>query len=539
MNPNEEPLELSSIIILGETGTGKSTFINNLCQKPKCKVGLGLESETEEVMGINCDGEFNDIFMIDTPGLNDSNGEERDEKNIYLMNDFIKNHPRIKGIIILLKFTDNKLTGSIKKSLKIFYNMFPINNFWSHVIIIFSHFYDMNHDEKIKRKNKLIENYEKEFKKIMEQSKIEHKNFILPEGLKMYFCELKNPDKETKKEIKKGINYLKIKEKMFKKIEEKIEKPKIGKTIIEGNVTFVEYYIEKITIFTDFDDSKKEIRKVIEKWKETFIEEKEIEVKKKKEGEKTIIEHYIFKKIIHKNKNNEEKVNIDKENPLEKFIEIEEMIYLPEEIDEKTEGNVTTYTHKFYKQMKYIDKNLNETFGKKIFIKSYITSKEEIEVEPVIQENENIKVINYRKKNKLIDKDGNITFEEPKIYKTDTHITKVEHHYKEIIKEVERKSPKESEKHKSNGVEITEEKGSEYIQEEEDEDFCEICFDSHKNEKSVILPCNHKVYKCGFLYYINQEKRCPYCGYDLTGKNYEDIFGEDIKEKEKDSCSII
>ena len=62
-NPQEEKeIESSSIIILGETGTGKSTFINNLCQTPKCKVGLDLNSETEEVVGVKCDGEYEDIM---------------------------------------------------------------------------------------------------------------------------------------------------------------------------------------------------------------------------------------------------------------------------------------------------------------------------------------------------------------------------------------------------------------------------------------------------------------------------------------------
>ena len=308
MTSTEESQDISSIIIVGETGTGKSSFINNLCQTPKCKVGLGLDSETEEVLGLKCEGYYKDIFMIDTPGLNDSNGEEQDERNINLMNQFIKNNPRIKGIIILLKFTDNKLTGSIKKSLKIFYDMFPLNNFWSHVVICFSYYYDTNLEAKIQRKNLLIKNYEKEFKKIMQQSKSEHKDFVIPEDIKMFFCELKNPDEETKLEIKKIIDYLKIKEQMFKKIEEKIEEPKIKESIKEGNVTTVEYYIEKITNFIDFDDSKNEVRKIIEKWKEIFIEEKEEEIKEKVEGEKKIIEHYIYKKIIHKNKKTKKKL---------------------------------------------------------------------------------------------------------------------------------------------------------------------------------------------------------------------------------------
>ena len=462
---DEELSKPSSIIILGETGTGKSTFINNLCQIPRCKVGIGLDSETEEVIGIKCEGEYEDIFMIDTPGLNDSNGEEMDKKNINLMNQFIKNNPRIKGIIILLKFTDNKLTGSIKKSLKIFYDMFPMNNFWSHVIIIFSYYFDRNVEEKIKRKNILLQNYEKEFKKIMLQSKSEHKDFIIPENIKMFFCELKNPEEETKLEIRKAIDYLKAKEQMFKKIEEKIEEPKIQETIKEGNVTTVEYYIEKVTIFTDFDDTENEVRKIIEKWKETFVEEKEEEIKEIIEGEKKIIEHYIYKKIIHKNKNNEEEINIDKENPLEQYVETEEMIYLPEEKETKVEGNLTIYTHKFYKQMKYVDKNLKETFGERIIDNSYITSKEEIEVEPNIVDQGNIKIINYMKKNKFTDKDGNVTYDEPIIYKTDTreiqthYETHYETRYVYVDREDKEKKKEEEKVIELPKVEIKEEKG--------------------------------------------------------------------------------
>lgn len=50
--------DISSIIVLGETGTGKSSFCNNLCLQPKCKVGDDLNSETERVFGVNCEGQY-------------------------------------------------------------------------------------------------------------------------------------------------------------------------------------------------------------------------------------------------------------------------------------------------------------------------------------------------------------------------------------------------------------------------------------------------------------------------------------------------
>ena len=278
--------DVSSIIVLGETGTGKSSFCNNLCLQPKCIVGEGLNSETERVQGIRCEGIYNDIFIIDTPGLNDSNGSEQDAQNINTMNEYIRKNPRIKGIIILLKFTDNRITGSVKDSLKAFADMFPMNEFWSHVIFILSHFYANTPEEKERRKEKLLRNYKKEIREIMKQTKIVHPNFNIPEDIKIFFCELKNPNEETKTEISNAIQFLRGKQQMFKKIEVREEEPKVKNTTILGNTKTVEYIKEKITTFTDFDDSQTESIKIIDNWKEKFIEERESEVKEKTEGEK-------------------------------------------------------------------------------------------------------------------------------------------------------------------------------------------------------------------------------------------------------------
>ena len=415
--------DISSIIVLGETGTGKSSFCNNLCIEPKCVVGEGLNSETERVQGIRCEGIYNDIFIIDTPGLNDSNGSEQDAQNINTMNEYIRKNPRIKGIIILLKFTDNRITGSVKDSLKAFADMFPMNEFWSHVIFILSHFYANTPEEKERRKEKLLRNYKKEIREIMKQTKIVHPNFNIPEDIKIFFCELKNPNEETKAEISNAIQFLREKQQMFKEIEVREEEPKVKNTTILGNTKTVEYIKEKITTFTDFDDSQTESIKIIDNWSEKYIEERETEVKEKKEGEKKIFEHFVYKKIIHKNRNEEVDISIDKENPVEHYIESEEMIYLPEETSSTTEGNKTIITHNFYKQLKFVDKNSKETYGEKILVETYNTSKEIVEEEPLTRSEGNTQYISYRRKNKYTDKDGNITFDEPEIYKTDTHVT--------------------------------------------------------------------------------------------------------------------
>ena len=247
---------ITSIIVLGETGTGKSSFCNILFNNPKCKIGEDLNSQTNEIVGYNGDEQYSDIFIIDTPGLNDSKGEEADINNINRMNQYIKENHRIKGIIILLKFTDNRLTGSIKHSIKIFSDLFPINNFWSHVVIVFSHYGMVSENEREARKNILIQNYKKEFIKIMNESKIQHTNFIIQDCPNIHFCELKNPDENTRQEINNILDFLRKKELMFKSIEEIIEEPKIIKSEKIGNTTINEYNIVKVIKYTDFDNSQ-------------------------------------------------------------------------------------------------------------------------------------------------------------------------------------------------------------------------------------------------------------------------------------------
>jgi hypothetical protein len=120
----------------------------------------------------------------------------------------------------------------------------------------------------------------------MKQTKIVHPNFNIPEDIKIFFCELKNPNEETKAEISNAIQFLREKQQMFKKIEVREEEPKIKNTTILGNTKTVEYIKEKITTFTDFDDTQTESIKIIDNWSEKYIEERETEIKEKKEGEK-------------------------------------------------------------------------------------------------------------------------------------------------------------------------------------------------------------------------------------------------------------
>ena len=109
MLEEQNPDLKTSIITLGETGCGKSSFCNTLFASKRFKVGHSLDSETEIVEGKYGENEYSDIFIIDTPGLNDSEGEQKDKENAEKMKEYIKKNPRIKGILMVFNFNENRL----------------------------------------------------------------------------------------------------------------------------------------------------------------------------------------------------------------------------------------------------------------------------------------------------------------------------------------------------------------------------------------------------------------------------------------------
>lgn len=425
----------TSIIVLGETGTGKSSFCNTLFSSPKCKIGENLNSETNEIKGYNGEEQYSDIFIIDTPGFNDSRGEEADTNNVNRMNQYIKENLRIKGIIIILKFSDNRLTGSIKNSIKIFSDLFPINNFWSHVVVVFSHYGMVNQNEREERKNLLILNYKREFINIMNESKRQHPNFIIEDCPTMHFCELKNPDESTYQEINNIINFIRNKKQMFKSIEEIIEEPKIIKTEKIGNTTIYEYNIEKVTIYTDFDDSQTQSRKIIDSWIEKDIEDKINEMNEVSEENKIIKKFFDYKKITHIDRNNQSSETIDRENPLDAWTETQETVTLPEEVTSTVDNNKTTFNHKIYKQTIYIDRNGNKSSNiDKLLIDEWNTYEEIINCEDKLEVIGNITLIKHYKKKVKTDRNGVITEEEPYFVNQDriekqVEVREVHHHH--------------------------------------------------------------------------------------------------------------
>ena len=132
-------------VIVGEVGSGKSSFINAVLEYgksdlTKCDTGHSYESVTKQIDVKFIEKDNNKFFLIDTPGLNDGDG---DEENKRVLRQEVSGNPesvsRINSILIVMKVTDYRLTGSYIDCIKEFINCFPVSNFWEHVLIIRTH----------------------------------------------------------------------------------------------------------------------------------------------------------------------------------------------------------------------------------------------------------------------------------------------------------------------------------------------------------------------------------------------------------------
>ncbi|OUM70116.1 hypothetical protein PIROE2DRAFT_56991 [Piromyces sp. E2] len=117
----------ANLILIGETGVGKSSLGNFILGKEVFPVSDNPKSETKKVKGEYGEGNKKDTFVIDTPNL--------DKEHLTQIIYYIKHHPGIQ--------------------------VFPRSNLWSHVALVWTkyEYYSFLPESKKKR----IENQKKAF----------------------------------------------------------------------------------------------------------------------------------------------------------------------------------------------------------------------------------------------------------------------------------------------------------------------------------------------------------------------------------------
>ncbi|KAL2809243.1 hypothetical protein BJX63DRAFT_435377 [Aspergillus granulosus] len=103
------------IAVMGVTGAGKSTFT---------KFTQDFSKGTSEVAVFDCKLDGRTVYLIDTPGFDDSNFSDRPDFAIlqsiaaYLSASYSQNI-RIHGVIFLHRITENRVTGSARRNIEL------------------------------------------------------------------------------------------------------------------------------------------------------------------------------------------------------------------------------------------------------------------------------------------------------------------------------------------------------------------------------------------------------------------------------------
>ena len=99
------------VLVIGRTGVGKSTLINNLLGKEVARVGHTLKSETPTVNPHEGMVEGVPIAVYDTPGLGDIKGEEEEVKHLDKMQDLIAKG-KIHLVVYCFQMNKTKMISS-------------------------------------------------------------------------------------------------------------------------------------------------------------------------------------------------------------------------------------------------------------------------------------------------------------------------------------------------------------------------------------------------------------------------------------------
>ena len=232
------------ILLLGETGRGKSTFINQITGKNECIEGDTAEAVTTKPKAVPLNYQGYNYYFIDTPGLNDKKGDINNIKFI----DKLRDVPRITCFIIVLNFCDIRITKSIQQSLIQFMNIFPAKSFWDNVIVVRNWSFDDD------MRGKLLEgiNKDEELMNCMNKNNIKK-----PVNIQEFYINLKSNNPKKKNMLEQIIAKIKEMNPVYKEVI--IE----YKDRFEKNGDFVKLIFDKITKYIDFDNKSHSFKEII------------------------------------------------------------------------------------------------------------------------------------------------------------------------------------------------------------------------------------------------------------------------------------
>ncbi len=206
-----------SIIALGETGSGKSLFCKLFSKRNDFFSLMSGTSVTREIISRTFRNDIKrvEIELIDTPGYNDTVGDIQDKKNLEMIQNFLSEHnQRINCVIVVMNANIERLPNSIKKIIKSICTLFPLPDFWNHVIIFWTHWTFIDPEEEEAKKRYLNTDIFNQLKELSQQIFDELRINPIQNNLNMLYNEYSeittNPERIRSNKEKSQVNFDRI-----------------------------------------------------------------------------------------------------------------------------------------------------------------------------------------------------------------------------------------------------------------------------------------------------------------------------------------
>ena len=160
--------KLVNILLFGETGNGKSSLGNHLLGDDVFKVSNDVKAETKITFGRQGKGASSDLFVIDTPGLQDTEGADK-EHMIQLVK-YVKDHKELNAIIVVFNYQQVRFPYNIQTMLKLFCNIFPMKAVGKHIGLVFTNSFTkrgvLTNEQKLTKSSKVLP----EFRRVIKEA---------------------------------------------------------------------------------------------------------------------------------------------------------------------------------------------------------------------------------------------------------------------------------------------------------------------------------------------------------------------------------
>jgi len=145
LNNYDSNLNVKNVVVIGRTGDGKSEFCNRFL------VHLGYNDPAPFIASNEATSHTQDIKMvrfngmdgvcwriIDTPGLMDTDGVEKDEINLAKIAETLRNLTYINLFVLVSNFRSVKFDHGMQEAIQLFCHSFG-SGFLKNLVIVFTH----------------------------------------------------------------------------------------------------------------------------------------------------------------------------------------------------------------------------------------------------------------------------------------------------------------------------------------------------------------------------------------------------------------